>query len=83
MWAHLKSLKRSGHSHDVQSNLPHLPNGSLALTCPACPQEGFNMRDDYTEDYAVPEELRASSIPRFYSLLIHRIRVTDLLVIVM
>lgn len=42
----LKDLKWHGFAHEA-----HLPNpGELTVTCPACPQPGINLPDDWEKD---------------------------------
>ncbi|EIW81309.1 hypothetical protein CONPUDRAFT_55437, partial [Coniophora puteana RWD-64-598 SS2] len=44
-WRHLKLLKRSGIGPDAP--LDDLPEGSCAVTCPACPQPGRNLPEGW------------------------------------
>lgn len=41
-------LKRSGQELDIATHLPN-KSTSVAVTCPACPQPGFNMPEDWRE----------------------------------
>jgi hypothetical protein len=41
-WRHLKQLKRGGGGH-ITTGLASLPDGALALECPACPHPGRNL----------------------------------------
>ncbi|KAG9311341.1 hypothetical protein JVU11DRAFT_8443 [Chiua virens] len=45
-WHHLKMLKRSGRGHDP-SGVGNTKGGECALLCPACPQPGKNLPDDW------------------------------------
>ncbi|EIW75289.1 hypothetical protein CONPUDRAFT_66284, partial [Coniophora puteana RWD-64-598 SS2] len=45
-WACLKMLKRSGRGHDP-GGIASTPPGSCAVLCPACPQPGKNLPDDW------------------------------------
>ncbi|KDQ05487.1 hypothetical protein BOTBODRAFT_122761, partial [Botryobasidium botryosum FD-172 SS1] len=48
VWAYLKAVKRSGQFHNIDKLLP--PNriaGSLAVRCPGCPEDGFNMAPNW------------------------------------
>ena len=53
-WRHLKSLKRAGRGHEL-SGVKGTRAGELAVKCPACPQPGFNLPDDWD---TVPSELQ-------------------------
>ncbi|EIN09881.1 hypothetical protein PUNSTDRAFT_36825, partial [Punctularia strigosozonata HHB-11173 SS5] len=53
-WSHLMSLKRAARGHDP-SGIRETPNGALTVACPACPQPGWNIPDDW---YTCPEEQR-------------------------
>ena len=46
-WRDLSSRRRAGHPLDPSVQLKP---GDLALFCPACPQPGINLRDDWHED---------------------------------
>ena len=61
----MKALKRAGDFVGLQSDLPHLPKGSLALTCTACPQEGFNTRAHCEGDSGVPKEMQDPNAPEY------------------
>lgn len=41
-------LKRSGQALEISTLLPHF-GSSVAVTCPACPQPGMNMPDNWKE----------------------------------
>ncbi|KAG9310751.1 hypothetical protein JVU11DRAFT_9359 [Chiua virens] len=45
-WRHLKMLKRSGRGHDP-SGVGNTKGGECALLCPACPQPGKNLPDNW------------------------------------
>jgi hypothetical protein len=45
MWAHLKTLKRSGRGHDPAGT----KEGECAVLCPACPQPGMNLPDNWRD----------------------------------
>lgn len=42
MWVHLHILKRGGAAHHP-GGVETLPDGSMAVECPACPQPGRNI----------------------------------------
>ncbi|KAK7434335.1 hypothetical protein VKT23_020242 [Stygiomarasmius scandens] len=52
-WRHLKMCKRAGRGHSL-SGLEGTAQGELALDCPACPNPGKNIPDDWRN---VPPEL--------------------------
>ncbi|KAG1808439.1 uncharacterized protein BJ212DRAFT_1238461, partial [Suillus subaureus] len=43
---HVKMLKQAGHSHDP-SGIIAMQQGECAVLCPACPQPGKNLPDDW------------------------------------
>jgi hypothetical protein len=43
-WRDLKNRKWFGFGHDLDTEPG---NGALALFCPACPQPGINIPDDW------------------------------------
>ena len=43
-WSHLKLLKRGGAGHTC-GGVDSMPDGGLALLCPACPQPGKNIEE--------------------------------------
>ncbi|KAF8132456.1 hypothetical protein EV363DRAFT_1163307 [Boletus edulis] len=45
-WRNLKMLKRSGRGHDP-IGIPGTADGDCAVLCPACPQPGKNLPDDW------------------------------------
>ncbi|KAG2117119.1 uncharacterized protein F5147DRAFT_742928 [Suillus discolor] len=45
-WRHLKVLKRSGRGHDP-AGIEATQEGELAVLCPACPQPGKNLPEDW------------------------------------
>ena len=47
-WRDLSNWKRAGFGHDTQ-NGPG--KGELAVFCPACPQPGINLPEDWAEQY--------------------------------
>jgi hypothetical protein len=47
-WRDLSNRKRAGFGHDAQ-NSPG--KGELAVFCPACPQPGINLPEDWAERY--------------------------------
>lgn len=53
LYRHIKLLKRMGRGH-AQSDIASTEPGSLALDCPACPQPGKNLPDDWMN---VPPEM--------------------------
>ncbi|THU94599.1 hypothetical protein K435DRAFT_668134, partial [Dendrothele bispora CBS 962.96] len=52
-WRHLKMCKRAGRGH-AANGLEGTSQGELALDCPACPQPGKNLPDNWRD---VPPEL--------------------------
>ncbi|EIN05220.1 hypothetical protein PUNSTDRAFT_75047 [Punctularia strigosozonata HHB-11173 SS5] len=52
-WAHLMALKRAARGHDPLG-IEATPNGALVVVCPACPQPGWNIPDDW--DKSPPEQ---------------------------
>ncbi|KAJ6575925.1 hypothetical protein B0H10DRAFT_2345941 [Mycena sp. CBHHK59/15] len=53
-WRHLKMLKRSGRGHDP-SGVKGTKSGECALLCPACPQPGKNLPENWKD---VPNDRR-------------------------
>jgi hypothetical protein len=53
-WRHLKLLKRSGRGHDP-AGVKATAAGELAVICPACPQPGRNLPEDWRD---APREKR-------------------------
>ncbi|KAG1847579.1 hypothetical protein F4604DRAFT_1883995 [Suillus subluteus] len=47
-WRHLVMLKRSGRGHDP-SGVAGTSEGQCAVLCPACPQPGKNLPDDWQD----------------------------------
>jgi hypothetical protein len=47
-WRHLKLLKRSGRGHDP-AGVEATVAGECAVICPACPQPGRNLPDDWRD----------------------------------
>ncbi|KAG2745146.1 hypothetical protein P692DRAFT_20742764, partial [Suillus brevipes Sb2] len=47
-WRHLKMLKRAGRGHD-STGVEGTREGECAVVCPACPQPGKNLPDDWQE----------------------------------
>ncbi|KAF8449453.1 hypothetical protein L210DRAFT_3609687 [Boletus edulis BED1] len=45
-WRHLKTLKRAGRGHDVRG-AAGTKEGECAILCPACPQPGKNLPDNW------------------------------------
>lgn len=45
-WRHLKQLKQSSRGHDP-SGAEGTREGELCVLCPACPQLGKNLPDDW------------------------------------
>ncbi|EIN10159.1 hypothetical protein PUNSTDRAFT_64703, partial [Punctularia strigosozonata HHB-11173 SS5] len=52
-WSHLMLLKRSARGHDP-SGIRNTSKGALTVACPACPQPGWNIPDDW--DKCPPEQ---------------------------
>ncbi|KAG1776918.1 hypothetical protein EV702DRAFT_1179602 [Suillus placidus] len=53
-WRHLKVLKRAGRGHDP-TGVEGTREGECAVLCPACPQPGKNLPDDWQD---VPDDRR-------------------------
>ncbi|KAG1793209.1 uncharacterized protein HD556DRAFT_1432380 [Suillus plorans] len=53
-WRHLKMLKRAGRGHDP-AGVENTGNGECAVLCPACPQPGRNLPDNWED---APKETR-------------------------
>ncbi|KAF8958979.1 hypothetical protein BDZ97DRAFT_1667832 [Flammula alnicola] len=49
LWRWMKKLKWAGYGHNQQDPMQP-PPGSLANFCPACPQPGINLPDDWKDD---------------------------------
>ncbi|KAG2122912.1 hypothetical protein DEU56DRAFT_873540 [Suillus clintonianus] len=47
-WRHLKMLKRAGRRHDP-TGVEGTKEGECAVVCPACPQAGKNLPDDWQD----------------------------------
>jgi hypothetical protein len=47
-WAHLKMLKRAGRGHDPEG-VNGTREGECAVLCPACPQPGKNLPDNWCD----------------------------------
>ena len=45
-WQHLKMLERMGRGHD-SAGVDNTKEGTCAILCPACPQPGKNLPDDW------------------------------------
>src|ERR1700733_4731755 len=48
-WRDLKNRMQSGLGYKQEEDSP--PDGSMAIFCPACPQPGINLPDDWKEKY--------------------------------
>ncbi|KAJ7429283.1 hypothetical protein B0H11DRAFT_2266310 [Mycena galericulata] len=46
-WRHLVMLKRGGRGNDGTRRVAETTPGELAVTCPACPQPGVNLPEDW------------------------------------
>ncbi|KAJ7434219.1 hypothetical protein B0H11DRAFT_2258641 [Mycena galericulata] len=46
-WRHLVLLKRGGRGNDGARKVAETTPGELAVTCPACPQPGVNLPEDW------------------------------------
>lgn len=53
-WRHLKMLKRAGRGHNSRG-VSATQEGECAVICPACPQPGKNIPDDWRD---APESIR-------------------------
>ena len=49
LWIHLQLLKRGGGGHFL-GGIEMLPNGSMAVKCPACPHPGRNISVEMLND---------------------------------
>jgi hypothetical protein len=49
-WRDLKSRMKSGLGHQSDQEMPE--DGSMAIFCPACPQPGLNLPDDWKKKYS-------------------------------
>lgn len=47
-WRHVKLLKRAGRGHDP-TGVKGTTEGECAVTCPACPQPGINLPQDWKD----------------------------------
>jgi hypothetical protein len=45
-WRHLKMLKRAGRGYDL-AGVESTGSGECAVLCPACPQPGKNLPDNW------------------------------------
>ena len=57
-WCHLKVLKRFGHGHDP-AGVEHTQEGECVILCPACPQPGKNLPDNWDR---APEDKKWVSV---------------------
>jgi|ERR1700733_61895 len=48
-WRDLKNRMHSGLGYEQEDD--STPDGSMAIFCPACPQPGINLPDDWKERY--------------------------------
>ncbi|KAJ3537092.1 hypothetical protein NMY22_g5739 [Coprinellus aureogranulatus] len=48
MWRHVRLMKRSGRGHDPEG-VKNTKPGECAVLCPACPQVGINLPDDWRD----------------------------------
>ncbi len=48
IWRDLTNQKRAGFGHDVQNDPG---KEELVVFCPACPQPGINLPEDWAEQY--------------------------------
>ena len=48
MWRDLTNRKRAGFGHDAEK---YPSPGDLAIFCPACPQPGINLPENWKEIY--------------------------------
>jgi hypothetical protein len=49
-WRDLKNRMKSGIGHESEQDKPQ--EGSMAIFCPACPQPGLNLPDDWKQKYS-------------------------------
>jgi hypothetical protein len=46
----MKKLKWAGFAQDAEKKASQPANGELTIFCPACPQPGINLPDDWKDD---------------------------------
>jgi hypothetical protein len=64
-WRHLKMLKRAGRGYNL-AGVEGTGRGECAVICPACPQPGKNLLDDWRD---APKGKRYERLhPSLYSL---------------
>lgn len=49
LWRWMKKLKWAGFGQDTKRNSGMAANGELSVFCPACPQPGINIEDDWQD----------------------------------
>ncbi|KAF8059505.1 hypothetical protein FPV67DRAFT_1390176, partial [Lyophyllum atratum] len=54
VWTIITAKRRSGQMHGIDHVLDHRPNGNMLVYCPACPEKGVNMENNWE---ATPEAL--------------------------
>lgn len=59
-WRHLKMMKRAGRGN-VEGGIGAAEQGSCVVECPACPQPGKNLPNDWETD---PPARRYVLVPR-------------------
>ena len=56
-WRDLTSRRQSGQGQGIDEFLPeNRYPGSVAVVCPACPEPGFNLPEDWKEKVKDPNE---------------------------
>lgn len=48
-WRHIVMLKHGGRGNDAVRKVSETKAGELAVVCPACPQPGVNLPEDWAE----------------------------------
>jgi hypothetical protein len=49
LWQWMKRLKWAGFGQDTKRNSGMAANAELSVFCPACPQPGINIEDDWQD----------------------------------
>lgn len=63
LWRDLTSRRRSGQGQGIDEFLPHNRyQGSVAVICPACPEPGFNLPENWKDQLKDPEQRYAGHI---------------------
>lgn len=54
LWRWMKKLKWAGYAGNMKRS-NEVGAGELAIFCPACPQPGINLPEDWKDDTARPD----------------------------